>query len=52
MNIRKHLTVTYDNYRRTHCAYVFYYGNYCEFKNSQIKKKDNRQARPMSAVIF
>ena len=51
MNIHKHLKVTYDNYRRNHCAYSFY-SNYCNFYKSQIKKKDNRLTLTKSAVIF
>ena len=46
-----HLIVTYDNYRRTYCANSFNYGNNCEFKKSQIKKKDNRP-HSNNAVIF
>ena len=38
-----HLLVTYDNYRRTYCAYSFNC-NDCEFKKSQIEEKDNRPA--------
>ena len=51
MNFRKHLTVTYDNYRRTYSAHSSY-SNYCNFYKSQIKKKDNRPTFQNSAVIF
>ena len=47
-----HLIVTYDNYRRTYCADSSNYSNNCEFKKSQIKKKDNRLTFQSIAVIF
>ena len=46
-----HLTVTYDNYRRTYSAHSSY-SNYCNFYKSQIKKKDNRPTLTKFAVIF
>ena len=50
MNVQKRLSVTYDNYGCNFCYYSFY-SNSCFFKKAQIKKKDNRQSLPKSAVI-
>ena len=52
MNFHKHPCFTYDNHRRAYCANSFNYSNHCEFKKSQIKKKDNRPTRQSFAVIF
>ena len=47
-----HLTVTYDNYRCTYCAYSLYYSNYCEFEKSQVKKEKDNRPSSNRAVIF
>ena len=46
-----HLLVTYDNYRRTYCAYSFNC-NDCEFKKSQIKEKDNRPSSTRGYLLI
>ena len=45
-----HLYVTYDNDGR-YFSGRNYYSNYCVFKKSQIKEKDNRPSSK-SSVIF
>ena len=51
MNFHKHPCFTYDNHRCAYCAFGFNC-NDCEFKKSQIKKKDNRPQLSKPAVIF